>query len=74
MSQDKVYRGTVKQYNERKGYGFIAREDYKQGDIFFHVSDLENGDHNPQQNDEVQFEIAPGRAGKQKAVKVKKLD
>jgi len=73
MSQEKVFRGTVKSYNPKKGYGFIARED-KQADIFFHISDLVDRDHNPQQNDEVEFEIAPGRAGKKKAIKVRKLD
>ena len=32
-------QGTVKWYSERKGYGFIARDDMD--DIFFHNSDIE---------------------------------
>ncbi|MQY58922.1 MAG: hypothetical protein GH144_04850, partial [Clostridia bacterium] len=39
MSEEKVYRGIVRAYDERKGCGFIAREG-KQGELFFHVSDL----------------------------------
>ncbi|MBA7652794.1 hypothetical protein ES703_60633 [subsurface metagenome] len=72
MSEEKVYRGTVKSYDEKKGYGFIAREG-KQGDIFFHVSDLLDRDHNPQQNDQVEFEVAEGRKDKQKAIQVKRV-
>ncbi|MBA7622578.1 putative cold shock protein A [subsurface metagenome] len=72
MSKEKVYQGIVKSYNEKKGYGFIARED-NQGDLFFHVSDLVDRNHNPQQNDEVEFEVAEGRKGRQKATQVKRV-
>jgi cold shock CspA family protein len=72
MSKEKVHRGVVKNYNEKKGYGFIARFD-KQGDLFFHVSDLLDRDHNPQQSDEVEFEIAEGRKDRQKAIQVKRV-
>ncbi len=65
-------RGKVKFYKQDKGYGFLEKED-KQGDIFFHVSDLVDRDHNPQQGDQVEFEIADGWKGKQKAVKVKRI-
>ena len=65
-------KGTVKAYDEKKGYGFIAREG-NQGDIFFHVSDLLDRDHNPQQNDQVEFEVAEGRKGRQKAIQVKRV-
>lgn len=71
MSQEKVYRGIVKSYNEKKGYGFIARED-KRGDIFFHVSDVQEIRY-LQQNDHVQFEVAEGRKDKQKAIQVKRV-
>ena len=72
MSKEKVYRGIVKSYNEKKGYGFIARED-KQGDLFFHVSDLLDRDYNPQRNHQVEFELAEGRKDRQKAIQVKRV-
>ena len=64
-------RGTVKFYKHDKGYGFIEREN-KRGDIFFHVSDVEE-DRLLEQNDQVEFEIADGWKGKEKAVKVKRI-
>ena len=72
MSEEKVYRGTVRAYDVKKGCGFIAREG-KQGELFFHVSDLLDRDHNPQQNDQVEFEIAQDRQGRQKAIQVKRV-
>ncbi|GAI65874.1 unnamed protein product [marine sediment metagenome] len=72
MSKEKVFQGTVKSYNEKKGYGFIIRKDNNE-DIFFHVSDLLDRDHNPQQNDEVEFELTEGRKGRQKAIQVKRV-
>ncbi|MQY59070.1 MAG: cold-shock protein [Clostridia bacterium] len=72
MSEEKVYRGTVKSYNEKRGYGFIARED-NQGDLFFHVSDLLDRDYNPQRNHQVEFEVAKDRKDRQKAIQVKRV-
>ncbi len=34
-----TYKGRVKWFNGRKGYGFIARED-GQGEVFVHFSDI----------------------------------
>lgn len=55
MSEEEEPRikGKVKSWNE-KGWGFIKR-DNGQKDIFFHFSNLEDPDHNPQQNDLVDF-------------------
>lgn len=44
--------GTVKSFNEVKGWGFIEVED--QGDIFFHIKDCEGG--TPQVGDVLSFE------------------
>lgn len=50
--------GTVKFFNESKGYGFITQEDGK--DIFVHVSGLKQ---DIRQNDKVEFEIEEGKKG-----------
>lgn len=61
-------QGVVRFYNQKKGYGFIDREDNK-GDIFFHVTDVLESRY-LEQNDQVEFEVKEGRKGKDKAVKV----
>ncbi|MBA7472790.1 hypothetical protein ES707_08122 [subsurface metagenome] len=64
-------KGIVKFFNSKKGYGSVERED-QQGDVFFHVSDVEE-DRYLEQNDEVEFETAEDPGGKQKAVKVRRV-
>lgn len=51
--------GTVKFFNESKGYGFIT-EDTTKEDFFVHVTGL-NGQ--IQQNDKVEFETQEGKKG-----------
>jgi len=63
-------RGTVKFYNEKRGFGFITREGGD--DVFFHVTDVEEKRY-LEQNDKVEFEVVEGREGKKKAVKVKRM-
>jgi CspA family cold shock protein len=58
--------GTVKFFNERKGFGFIAAEDGT--DYFVHMSDLTEGTV-LREGDSVTFEIEQGDRGP-KAVKV----
>lgn len=53
--------GTVKWYNEVKGYGFIATENSK--DIFVHRSGLVNADEGLQPEQEVVFETNEGDKG-----------
>ncbi|MFP4117453.1 MAG: cold-shock protein [Candidatus Woesearchaeota archaeon] len=60
--------GTVKFFNENKGFGFISAEDGK--DYFVHVSGLADGV-DITENDEVTFEVEQGDRGP-KAVKVDK--
>jgi CspA family cold shock protein len=61
-------QGTVKFFNETKGYGFIT-DDESQKDIFVHVSGLEEP---IRQNDRVSFKISEDKKGF-KAVEVKTL-
>jgi CspA family cold shock protein len=61
--------GTVKFYNEAKGYGFITDENTKE-DFFVHVTGL-NGIQ-IQQNDRVEFDTQEGRKGIN-AVNVRKI-
>lgn len=51
-------QGTIKFYNESKGFGFVVTEN---GDeIFVHVTGLID---KVSQNDRVEFEIAQGKKG-----------
>ncbi|PIZ52445.1 cold-shock protein [Candidatus Woesearchaeota archaeon CG_4_10_14_0_2_um_filter_33_13] len=61
-------KGTVKFFNEMKGFGFITSEDGKE--IFVHQSSLEAGV-TLRENDTVTFDVEQGDRGP-KAVNVKK--
>ena len=54
--------GTVKFFNNEKGYGFISRE---QGDdVFVHFSNIQGtGYRSLEEGQRVEFDIAPGRKG-----------
>ncbi|MBW2056455.1 MAG: cold-shock protein [Deltaproteobacteria bacterium] len=57
-------RGTVKWFNEKKGYGFISQEDGS--DVFVHFSALEqDGFKTLREGEEVEFEIIQGPKGAQ---------
>lgn len=57
-------RGTVKWFSEKKGYGFISREDGD--DIFVHYSAIKReGFKTLHEGDEVEFEISQGEKGLQ---------
>jgi CspA family cold shock protein len=59
-------KGTVKFFNESKGYGFI-KDDETEQDYFVHVSGLID---KIRENDKVVFELEEGRKG-MNAVQVK---
>ena len=50
--------GTVKFFNETKGFGFIKNDETGE-DIFVHISDLQVS--SIRENDKVQFEVAQGK-------------
>lgn len=54
--------GTVKFFNNEKGYGFISRE---QGDdVFVHFSNIAGtGYRSLEAGQQVEFEVGPGRKG-----------
>jgi len=60
-------QGTVKFYNESKGFGFIITENGEE--IFVHVTGLAG---KISQNDRVEFEVAQGKKGPN-AINVKKI-
>jgi cold shock protein len=57
--------GTVKFFNENKGYGFIA-PDGGQPDVFVHYSEITGaGFRNLEEGQRVEFEVGPGSKGPQ---------
>ena len=57
-------KGKVKWFNEKKGFGFISREDGD--DLFVHFSSIkQDGFKVLHEGDEVEFEIAQGKKGLQ---------
>ncbi|MFH1715371.1 MAG: cold-shock protein [Elusimicrobiota bacterium] len=60
-------KGTVKWFNETKGFGFIEQEKGK--DVFVHKNDVQGS---IAEGDKVEFEITDGKKGPC-AVNVKKI-
>ena len=64
-------QGTVKWFNESKGFGFIQRE--SGNDLFVHFNDIQgDGFKTLNEGDAVQFESAEGQKGP-KAINVTKI-
>jgi CspA family cold shock protein len=59
-----VATGTVKFFNNEKGYGFISRE---QGDdVFVHFSNIQGSGYKTlEEGQQVEFDVAPGRKGEE---------
>lgn len=55
-------KGTVKWFNEAKGFGFITNDDG--GDVFVHYGDIQdNGFKTLSEGDEVSFDATEGPKG-----------
>lgn len=65
-------KGTVKFYNNAKGYGFITDE--AGSDVFVHYSNIiAESRKSLNQNDIVEFEIGEGTTGRTQAINVKRI-
>ena len=63
--------GTVKWYNARKGFGFIANEGGP--DIFVHYTQIQStGDNRLREGDMVEYDVVPGEIGPRAAKVIKK--
>ncbi|MBN2256144.1 MAG: cold-shock protein [Deltaproteobacteria bacterium] len=57
-----MYQGTVKWFNESKGYGFIEKDEG--GDVFVHYSAIQgDGFKVLHENQRVSFDIEEGKKG-----------
>ena len=66
-----MHKGTVKWFNNQKGFGFISDE--QGNDVFVHYSGIQsNGFKSLEEGQEVEFEVIEGQKGPQ-AVNVVKL-
>ena len=66
--------GTVKFFNENKGYGFIQPDDGGQ-DAFVHISAVERaGFRSLKENQRVSYEVQADNRGKSSAVNLKEVD
>ena len=59
-----MVKGTVKWFNEKKGYGFLSREDGD--DVFVHHTGIQGeGFKTLREGDSVEFEVQDGPKGPQ---------
>jgi CspA family cold shock protein len=62
--ETEVATGTVKFFNNEKGFGFISREGAD--DVFVHFSNIQgSGYKSLEEGQQVEFDVAPGRKGEE---------
>lgn len=67
--------GTVKFFNDSKGYGFIAPDGGQGNDAFVHISAVENsGMRTLRENQRVSYDLQEDRRGKMAAVNLKSAE
>jgi uncharacterized membrane protein YsdA (DUF1294 family)/cold shock CspA family protein len=62
-----LYRGTLKKWNDDRGFGFIQPMDGSSV-VFIHISELKDATRRPQVNDTIEYYITADRDGKFRAV------
>ena len=63
--------GTVREFDEAKGYGAISAEDGRE--LFFHCTQIADGTRTIPVGVEVSFEVVPGHNGRWEAASVSAL-
>jgi cold shock protein len=73
MARQQKFRGTVKWFNEKKGFGFINLPG--QRDVFVHYNDIMgSGFRTLDEGDEVEFYIEPNKnTGRKQAAEVVRI-
>ena len=61
-------RGTIKFFNQTKGFGFITQED--NSEIFFHISDVKCFPQDLRPDTIVSYGVGEGKNGKTKATEI----
>jgi CspA family cold shock protein len=57
-------RGTVKYFNDHKGYGFITPEDQESSEVYVHFSAIDSGGFRTlREGEQVEFEIVSSTRG-----------
>lgn len=65
--------GTIKAYNEDKGFGFIQVEEQRK-DLFFHISALPHRQYAPKIGEKLKFSIVHDNNGRMRAENIVRLD
>ncbi|HXJ70931.1 MAG TPA: cold shock domain-containing protein [Verrucomicrobiae bacterium] len=61
-------RGTVKYFNDQKGYGFITPEDQESSEVYVHFSAIESaGFRTLHEGERVEFEVVSSTRGNEAA-------
>ena len=61
-------RGTVKYFNDQKGYGFITPEDQEGSEVYVHFSAIESsGFRTLREGERVEFEVVSSTRGNEAA-------